>query len=67
MIFDEITTLYSTLEENGGKNGQMRKVFLSLNGGDPWTTSTKTRGTEIIEKTHLNYTGTGIIHSCVGY
>ena len=56
MVFDEITRLYNSLEREG-MDGDMRKVFLSLNGGDPWTVSTKTNGTQIIPKTHLNYTG----------
>ena len=56
MVFDEIMRLYNTLEKDG-KDGEMRKVFLSLNGGDSWTTSTKNAGTKFIKDTHLNYTG----------
>ena len=62
MMFDEIKRLYNCLEKDG-TDGEMRKVFLSLNGGDPWTVSTKTNGTGIIEKTHLNYTGMHIFHT----
>ena len=54
MVFDEIMRLYNTLEKDG-KDGEMRKVFLSLNGGDSWTTSTKNAGTKFIKDTHLNY------------
>lgn len=56
MVFDEIMRLYNTLERDG-KDGEMRKVFLTLNGGDGWTVSTKTQGTTHIKETHLNYTG----------
>ena len=39
-----------------GNDGDMRKVFLSLNGGNSWTTSTKHAGTKFIKDSHLHYT-----------
>ena len=54
MMYDEIPTMYDQIE-GGGKCD--RRIFLSLNGGDTWSKSTKRGGHHSIDYTHFNYSG----------
>ena len=52
MVFDEIMRLYNTLERDG-KDGEMRKEFLTLNGGDGWTVRSEEHTSELQSLTNL--------------
>jgi hypothetical protein len=58
MMYDEIPAMYDQIE-GGGKCD--RRIFLSLNGGDTWSKSTKKGGHHSIDCTHFNYSGKYIV------
>ena len=53
-MYDEIPAMYDQIEGGGKCN---RRIFLSLNGGNTWSRSTKKGKHHSSDYTHFNYSG----------